>query len=111
VDEPGATLRELARVLRPGGTIASLEFGVPANPFLRACWRAYTRSAMPAIGRLVSEDWYRVGRFLGPSIEAFWERHPLDEQLAMWREAGVDPVRWRRMSLGAAIVIWGVRGA
>lgn len=111
VDDPGATLRELARVVRPGGVIASLEFGVPPNPVWRASWWAYTRLVMPAIGLAVSRDWYRVGRFLGPSIGAFWDRHPLDRQLAMWREAGIGPVRWRRLSLGGGIVIWGVRRA
>lgn len=109
VDDPAATIRELARVVRPGGTIASLEFGVPQGAVWRACWRAYTRLLMPVTGRLVSRDWYRVGRFLGSSIEGFWERYPLHEQLAIWREAGVDPVRWHRMGLGAGIVIWGVR--
>lgn len=110
VDDPAATIRELARVVRPGGTIAGLEFGVPHDAVWRAWWRAYTRLLMPSTGRLVSRDWSRVGRFLGPSIEAFWERHPLHDQLAMWREAGLDPVRWHRMSLGAGIVIWGMRG-
>jgi demethylmenaquinone methyltransferase/2-methoxy-6-polyprenyl-1,4-benzoquinol methylase len=95
--------------VRPGGTVASLEFAVPTNPMWRACWWAYTRVVMPVIGRLHSREWYRVGRFLGPSIDGFWARYPLGAQLAMWREAGVEPVHWRRMTLGGAIVIWGVR--
>ena len=73
--------------------------------------RAYTRVVMPLAGLLVSRDWYRVGRFLGPSIEGFWRRYPLREQLQMWRDAGVDPVHWRRVSLGGGIVIWGARTA
>lgn len=109
VDDLGATLAELARVIRPDGIAASLEFGVPPNPFWRTCWRLYTRAAMPAIGRLASREWYEVGRFLGPSIEGFWRRYPLETQLRWWREAGFDRVRWRRMSLGGGIVIWGVR--
>jgi len=109
VDDPGATLAELARVLRPAGIAASLEFGVPPNPFWRACWRLYTRIVMPAVGRLVSRDWYAVGRFLGPSIEGFWRAYPLDTQLRLWREAGFEHVRWRRMSLGGGVVIWGSR--
>ena len=109
VDDPRATLVELARVVRPGGVVASLEFGVPPSPAWRACWRLYTRVVMPAVGRLVSRDWHAVGRFLGPSIEGFWTRYPLDVQLRLWRDAGIDLVRWRRMSLGGGIVIWGVR--
>ena len=110
VDDPGATLAELARVVRPGGVVSSLEFGVPPNPAWRACWRLYTRVVMPALGRIVSRDWYEVGRFLGPSIEGFWQRYPLSAQLQLWRDAGFEPVRWHRMSLGGGVVIWGVRG-
>ncbi|HEX6843648.1 MAG TPA: class I SAM-dependent methyltransferase [Actinomycetota bacterium] len=109
VDDPAATLRELARVVRPGGVIAGLEFGVPQNRVWRAGWRLYTRLAMPAVGALVSGHWYRVGRFLGPSIEAFWDRHPLARQLAMWRDAGIEEVRCRPMSLGVGVVMWGRR--
>ena len=49
VDDPAATLRELARVLRPGGRLATLEFGVPsgiAYPF----WWLYTRAGLPLVG-------------------------------------------------------------
>src|SRR6476646_71746 len=79
VDDPPATLRELARVVRPGGRVASLEFGVPPRAPARALWRAYTRIGLPALGALVSREWARVGRFLGPSIEGFYERHRLPE--------------------------------
>jgi len=109
VDDPGATLAELPRVVRPGGVVSSLEFGVPPHTVWRACWRVYTRVVMPALGRVVSRDWYEVGRFLGPSIEGFWQRYPLAAQLRLWHDAGFEPVRWRRMSLGGGIVIWGVR--
>lgn len=109
VDDPAATLTELARVLRPGGVVSSLEFGVPPKPVWRAAWRLYTRIVMPAVGRLVSRDWFAVGRFLGPSIEGYWERYPLEVQLQLWRDAGFEPVRWRHLSLGGGVVIWGVR--
>ncbi|MGZ4150353.1 MAG: class I SAM-dependent methyltransferase [Actinomycetota bacterium] len=108
VDDPAATLRGLAEVVRPGGTIASLEFGVPSGAWLPLWW-AYTRAALPLVGRLSSREWYEVGRFLGPSISAYARRYPLEEQLAMWREAGIAPVRARRMSLGGGVVIWGTR--
>lgn len=108
VDDPAATLRELVRVVPVGGVVAGLEFAVPRQP-LRSAWWLYTRLLMPAIGRLVSRPWFNVGRFLGPSIDDFWARHPLETQLGWWRAAGVSSVRWRRMSLGGAIVMWGVR--
>ena len=54
VDDPAATMRELARVVRPGGRVASLEFAVPPSPFWRALWSLYTHVGLPAFGRLVS---------------------------------------------------------
>jgi demethylmenaquinone methyltransferase/2-methoxy-6-polyprenyl-1,4-benzoquinol methylase len=109
VDDPEATLRELARVVRPEGRIAMLEFHVPPRPLLYPAWWLYTRVGLPALGRLVSRDWYEVGRFLGPSIEDYWRRHPLDDVPRMWARAGMVDVRVRKMSLGGGVVISGVR--
>lgn len=109
VDDPAATLRELARVVRPGGTIAALEFGLPGGP-ARPLWELYVRIGLPLAGRAVSPAWGQVGRFLGGSIRDFYERLPLDRQLALWHEAGVGDVRCRRLSLGGGVVTWGTRG-
>jgi demethylmenaquinone methyltransferase/2-methoxy-6-polyprenyl-1,4-benzoquinol methylase len=107
VDDTAATMRELARVVAPGGRIGMLEFGVPGNAALRAAWRAYTRVGLPALGRLASPAWYDVGRFLGPSIERLHAQQP--DLLGLWRTAGIDGVRERRMSFGAGLLMWGVR--
>ena len=109
VDDPAATLRELARVVRPGGRIASLEFAVPGSRILRALWTLYTRVGLPALGRLVSKDWYEVGRFLGPSISDFYERYPQALVRELWLEAGIGSLEVRHMSLGGGVVITGVR--
>jgi len=109
VDDPAATLRELARVVRPGGTIASLEFAVPGNPLAHALWRLHVGLGLPLAGRLISPGWARVGGFLGPSIRDFWRTLPLERQLELWRDARIGDVRYRRLSLGGAIVIWGRR--
>jgi demethylmenaquinone methyltransferase/2-methoxy-6-polyprenyl-1,4-benzoquinol methylase len=110
VDDPEATLRELARVVRPGGRIASLEFHVPRNPAARLPWEIYTRAGLPALGRLASRGWGDVGRFLGPSIRDFCRRYPLERQVELWRAAGIEGVQARTMSLGGGVVIWGARG-
>ncbi len=110
VDDPAATLRELARVVRPGGRIASLEFMLPPNPVARALWRVYTRFGLPSLGRLISRDWYEVGRFLGPSITDLYRSLPLERQLELWRSAGIASVDARVMSLGGGVVISGTRG-
>ena len=109
VDDPGATLRELARVLKPGGRLGSLEFGLPARVLARGLWRVYTRVGLPALGRLVSREWYDVGRFLGPSIEAFNSNYPPAVQRELWEQAGVRSVRVRRMSFGSGVVMCGTR--
>jgi demethylmenaquinone methyltransferase/2-methoxy-6-polyprenyl-1,4-benzoquinol methylase len=109
VEEPAATLAELARVVKPGGRIASLEFAVPARPPWRAAWRLYTRIGLPALGRAVSREWSYTGRFLARSIPDFYERWSLARVLELWEQAGIERVRARTMSLGGGVVIWGER--
>ncbi len=111
VDDPPATMRELARVVRPGGRVASLEFGVPPWPPAYVAWRLYTAVGLPALGRLASREWAQVGRFLGPSIRGFYARHPLDAIVGYWQQAGLQDVRVRRMSLGGGVVIWATKRA
>jgi demethylmenaquinone methyltransferase/2-methoxy-6-polyprenyl-1,4-benzoquinol methylase len=109
VEDPAATLVELARVVKPGGRIASLEFGVPGRPMWRAAWRLYTRVGLPVLGRAVSREWSYTGRFLAHSIPDFYERYPLKQVLELWRAAGIEDVTARAMSLGGGVVIRGER--
>jgi demethylmenaquinone methyltransferase/2-methoxy-6-polyprenyl-1,4-benzoquinol methylase len=102
------TVRELARVVRPGGTIAGLEFAVPRGVW-RPPWELYVRAGLPLAGRTISAGWRDVGGFLGSSIRDFYERWPEPRLLEVWREAGIDDVRSRRLSLGGGIVTWGRR--
>jgi demethylmenaquinone methyltransferase / 2-methoxy-6-polyprenyl-1,4-benzoquinol methylase len=110
VDDPAAALQELARVVRPGGTVAMLEFGVPRGVW-RPLWEAYVRVGLPGAGALVSPAWREVGGFLGPSIRGFYERYPVERLLELWRDAGLRDVRARGLSLGGGIVVWGTRAA
>jgi demethylmenaquinone methyltransferase / 2-methoxy-6-polyprenyl-1,4-benzoquinol methylase len=104
VDDPAATMRELARVVKPGGRVAMVEFGLPGGAW-RPPWWLYTRIGLPIAGRAVSARWSAVGAFLGPSIERFHARHPAAAIERYWRDAGLGDVVTRRMSLGGGIVM------
>ena len=109
VDDPGATLAELARVVGCGGVVASLEFGVPSGP-ARPLWELYIGAVLPLAGRVLQRGWLEVGDFLGSSIRSFWAQYPLERQLEMWRAAGLCDIEVRRLSLGGGVVIWGRKG-
>jgi demethylmenaquinone methyltransferase / 2-methoxy-6-polyprenyl-1,4-benzoquinol methylase len=112
VDDPAATLAELARVLRPGGAIASLEFAVPSNRFWWPWWWLYTRAVLPVAGYVTGgREWGRVGYFLGPNISAHYERYPIGWTVRAWEDAGIERVGTRSMSLGGGLVMWGWKRA
>ena len=106
VEDPGATVAELARVVKPGGVVSSLEFGVPGG-VVRPLWDAYVGVGLPLAGRVLGRGWREVGDFLGDSIRSFWDEHPLERQLEWWRDAGLYGVEVRRLSLGGGVVTWG----
>lgn len=108
VDDPAATMRELARVVKPGGRVAMVEFGLPEGLW-RPLWWLYTRVGLPLAGRMFSAKWSAVGSFLGPSIERFYARHPLSAVERYWREAGLGDVKTSRMSLGGGVVMSATR--
>jgi demethylmenaquinone methyltransferase / 2-methoxy-6-polyprenyl-1,4-benzoquinol methylase len=110
VEDPQATLAELARVLKPGGVMASLEFCVPTSALWHPAWLAYTRLVLPAGGLLLGgREWFRVGRFLGPNISGHYRRYPVGWTVSAWEKAGLTDVGTRAMSLGGGLVMWGKR--
>lgn len=108
VSDPAATIAEMARVLRPGGGMASLDFFVPPSLGWRVAWRGYTRLALPVAGFVTGgRAWWDVGRFLGPNIDSFYRAWPVDRIFEAWREAGMVDVQDQPMSLGGGLVMWG----
>jgi demethylmenaquinone methyltransferase/2-methoxy-6-polyprenyl-1,4-benzoquinol methylase len=111
VDDPAATVRELARVLRTGGSIAMLEFSVPEAPLARLGWWVQTRVVMRLLGTAVSPAWARTTAFLGPNISRFVARHPVEEWVRWFQAAGIRRVRTRSFLFGSAVVLWGVKSS
>jgi demethylmenaquinone methyltransferase/2-methoxy-6-polyprenyl-1,4-benzoquinol methylase len=112
VQDPQATLTELARVVKPGGKVASLEFLRPPAPFWRFCWWLYTRLLLPAGGLVTGgREWFIVGRFLGPNISGHYRRYPVSWTIDAWRRAGFEDVGVKVMSLGGGLVMWGTRAS
>ncbi|MHB1518212.1 MAG: class I SAM-dependent methyltransferase [Acidimicrobiales bacterium] len=110
VADPAAAVGELVRVLRPGGTLANLEFHVPPSPYWRTLWWGYTRMVLPVAGWMTGgREWFEVGRFLGPSISGHYRDYPLDWTVDAWRRSGMQDVETRLMSLGGGMVMWGTK--
>lgn len=104
VEDPISCLVELVRVVKAGGNLGMVEFGLPTGVW-KAPWIIYSGLILPGAGRLVSRGWYQVGRFLRRSIEGFHQTHP--DPASLWREAGMVDVVVKRLSLGGGLVIWG----
>ncbi|MGH8924685.1 MAG: class I SAM-dependent methyltransferase, partial [Acidimicrobiia bacterium] len=105
-DDPAACLTELRRVVKPGGVIGMVEFGLPSGVW-RRLWDLYCGLVLPTAGRIIGGGWLEVGRFLRRSIEDFHRGNP--NLKTTWRAAGLVDVKSRRMSLGGGLVIWGRR--
>ena len=108
VDSVPDAMGELARVVRSGGSVGMVEFGVPRGLW-RIAWWFYTRVVLRLAGAAIGSGWETVGGFLGPSIERFSRQHPPQRLADEWRAAGIEGVGIRRMSLGGGLVVWGRR--
>ena len=106
VDDLEGSLTEIARVLRAGGMAGMVEFGRPKGIW-HPLWWFYTRVVLPVAGLIAGKGWYRVGRFLGPSIDDFASRYPPPVLADAWRAAGFTDVEFSRPSLGGGLLMWG----
>lgn len=95
--------REMARVLRQGGTLCVIELSVPVNPVVKPFYKLYTRGVIPLVGRMVSKD-SRAYTYLPESIAAVPQG---DDMLQLMREAGFAACRFRRLTMGVCTIYMG----
>ena len=108
VADPEGVLRELARVVKKDGIMASLEFAVPERTWARWGWWLHTRALLPVMGWLGGgKQWLQVGRFLGPNIAEHYRAYPIAWTVQAWERGGLSDVTVRQMSLGSGLVMWG----
>jgi demethylmenaquinone methyltransferase / 2-methoxy-6-polyprenyl-1,4-benzoquinol methylase len=107
VAEPARALAEVARILRPGGRLAILEFGQPAIPGIRTCYSWYFRYLLPAVGRLVSKH-NSAYSYLPASVGVF---PPPDEFARVIGSAGFTGVTPVSLTFGIVYLYVAVRVA
>lgn len=96
-------LREMLRVLAPGGKLAILEFSRPKNLLFAPFYRFYLHRLLPKLAGLVSGD-EAAYRYLADSIQAFYDSPVL---ATMMEEAGFRDVRYRPLTMGVVTLYTG----
>lgn len=106
VTDKAKALKSMHRILKPGGRVLVLEFSKPTSPLLSRVYDAYSFSALPAMGKLITDDADSY-RYLAESIR----KHPDQESLLeMVEDAGFVDCRYHNMTGGIVAVHRGIKG-
>ena len=101
----GRSLREMHRVLKPGGRCVILEFSLPRNPILNALYRFYFEWLLPKVGRLISKH-PSAYTYLPETVAVFPVRK---EFSSLMQQAGFMNVTYKELTLGIVILYTGIK--
>lgn len=104
-ENPLKGLKEMSRVISPGGVVAILEFTMPLHFPVRPLYKFYFKRILPLIGKIISKD-FSAYRYLPESVEAFAQREVF---LNLMKDAGFESVHYRIQSFGIAAIYIGNR--
>jgi len=98
-------LREMYRVLKPGGQVTILEFSYPSNRLVRALYDIYFTRMLPWIGRVVSRD-KTAYTYLNRSVKSFCWGETFAQHL---HEAGFEQAQWTTLTFGIATIYTAIK--